>query len=220
MGHIAHNFRDLTGQRFSRLLVIRRGPDANGKKARWECQCDCGKVVFVITDQLRSGHTRSCGCLATELARARNTATKTTHGQTGQSYYRVWVNMNYRCRNERCKEYRHYGGRGITVCQRWQDSFEAFREDMGPRPSGYSIDRIDVNGNYEPGNCRWADNRTQSNNRRDTTWVEAGGITGPAADVARALGLSYSTLKHRAVRNRKGARLIDAPHTVALRPAG
>jgi hypothetical protein len=199
--------RDLVGQKFGRLTVTAKGPTKR-ERATWVCACACGATTSATTTDLRSGHTRSCGCLASEETRARNSELKTTHGQTGRSYYRVWVNMNHRCYRPSCKEYHRYGGRGIAVCERWRHSFEMFRSDMGLRPLGASIDRIDVNGDYEPANCRWADPVVQGNNRRNTRWVRVGLVEGPLGQVARQLGLTYSTLSSRA-RRRRGAELIE-----------
>jgi hypothetical protein len=154
---------DLTGQRFGRLVVARRAPSA-ASHARWLCSCDCGAESVVESRQLRSGHTRSCGCLqrdtASELSR--------THGHTvaRSAEYSTWLALRDRCSNPRNRSFRNYGGRGISVCARW-DSFENFLSDMGQKPSRlHSIDRVDVNGNYEPTNCRWATAAEQNQNTR------------------------------------------------------
>ena len=155
-------FADITGQRFGRLSVVRREGSIGAGFAAWKCQCDCGNEVLVDVGRLRAGRTRSCGCLARECAAAR----KRTHGMTGSRAYKTWVMMIQRCTNPRYPNYKNYGARGITVCQRWRESFEAFLADMGNRPSGLTLDRKDNDGHYEPGNCRWADALTQVRNRR------------------------------------------------------
>jgi len=158
---------DLAGQKFGRWTVIEMAPSVSSRTA-WKCLCSCGKSGVVRTGVLRAGHSRSCGCLAAE---SRASATR-THGATRGSDarsagYTSWSGMKNRCRNPNSTDYESYGGRGIRVCERWLHSFENFIADMGPRPSPrHSIDRVDVNGHYEPGNCRWADPKQQKNNQR------------------------------------------------------
>lgn len=154
---------DLSGSRFGLLLVQRWVGKTKNRQALWECICDCGNGATVRIDRLRDGVTRSCGCLARSIP----TPITTTHGMTYSLEFRSWQSMKDRCSNPNGKSWKYYGGRGIRVCERWINSFEDFYADMGPRPSlEYSIDRIDVNGNYEPGNCRWATKAQQIANRR------------------------------------------------------
>ncbi len=165
---------DLQGQRFSRLTALRPAHyDERQKKLNWECRCECGKIVYVHTNSLTSGNTKSCGCWDKEVAgtRLRGNTYGLRHGHATRDgfslEYNVWQGMIQRCLNPNAPRYAEWGGRGITVCDRWRD-FAKFLEDMGPRPSlDYSLDRIDNDGPYEALNCRWATRSQQQRNRRD-----------------------------------------------------
>jgi len=158
------NFPDITNQRFGRLVAIRiLRRDRTG--IHWLCACDCGQQSVTTASHLRRGHTRSCGCFRIDVVV--NRSLRHGHSRPGahSPTHQSWRAMQTRCDNPRGKCYELYGGRGIAVCDRWR-VFENFLADMGERPEGLTLDRLDVEGNYEPGNCRWATVQEQNRNRR------------------------------------------------------
>ena len=162
----------------------------------WRCRCDCGNEVSVRSKLLLQGVTKSCGCLAKD--RAAEVAAK--HHGFGTRLYPIWISMRQRCNNPNCHAYKNYGGRGISICPEWDD-FAVFREwalaagyDDSAERGVYTLDRIDVNGNYTPENCRWVTMRSQSTNRRDTIYLEYDGRIMPLIYWAEEIGVKYCTL--------------------------
>lgn len=187
---------DISGVRFGYLVASEAKPSINNV-TMWECRCDCGKVVIVATNSLRQGNTKSCGCRKSAMVSDRMKVAMRTHGGTGTRVYRIWSTMWQRCTNPKNGKYPLYGARGITVCKAWED-FAGFKADMGPRPDdSYTLDRIDPNGNYEPGNVRWATQIEQQNNRRDNRRVAYGGESLTIAEIGRRTGVSPNLIRQR-----------------------
>jgi len=183
--------QDLTGKRFNRLVAISRAGHKCGRTA-WLCKCDCGNEVITTTHSLNSKGTQSCGCYNRDNGRK-----KRIHGKTKDPIYRIWSGMRGRCKNPTVMGYKNYGGRGIQVCERWDD-FQNFFHDMGPTyEKGLSIDRIDNNGNYEPSNCKWSDRFEQSNNRRNNRVYTIDGTTDTLAVLCRKIGIHHDIVRGR-----------------------
>ncbi len=208
------------GEVFGRLTVIGESDPKlrmDGRKAhRSSCRCSCGEETVVWDEHLRSGNTKSCGCIARELAGQ----WKGTHGHRSRAQYsrtyNCWSGMKQRCYNPKTKEFRRYGARGIIVCERWLTSFDNFLADMGEAPPGLTLDRIRSEGNYEPGNCRWADWDTQERNRRNNRRVVIRGVNLTVAEASRKLGISGAAIGNRA--KRLGISYQEATNFYAQRP--
>lgn len=187
---------DLTGQRYGKLVCLYRVENDNYGRSKWRCQCDCGKVIDTSSNYLRTGSVSSCGCLRHHI-----------NGSAYDKLYKRWIHMKQRCYDPNLKMYKYYGGRGIKVCDEWRNNYEAFRE--WAYENGYddslparecSLDRIDSNGDYEPGNCRWTDIYTQNNNKSDNRLITLNGETKTLAQWVRATGINRSTLENRIIR--------------------
>lgn len=187
---------DLTGKTFNFLTVIQEAAKSNSGKRRWLCRCACGTEKIVHGYAITSEETKSCGCKRNEL----QVAAHSSHMMSGTDIYAVWTSMKSRCLNKNDKNYYRYGGRGISVCTRWRESFAAFISDMGPRPADHSIERSDNNGPYEPSNCHWSSQKDQVRNRRNTKFLSIGNETKPLAELAEIHGLPYDTVYQRKLR--------------------
>jgi len=193
---------DLPGQVFGRLTVLEFGGYSKHNQARWKCQCVCGSIKLVASNNLRRGMTKSCGCVQN----------KWSHGCSQNSEtYKTWESMKQRCYNKNHKHYRNYGGRGITVCKRWKDNFAAFLEDMGDRPPKATIDRIDNSLGYSPENCRWATRKQQQRNRRTNRLLTCNGETHCLAEWAEKVGLTKAIIAKRLRLNWSVERALSEP---------
>jgi len=198
-------FKDLSGMIFHYWTVIERAP--NGTRTRWLCRCKCGTVRTLQGCGLVSGMSKSCGCFNLESISARSKIVNRTHGLTNSRTYSSWIAMKKRCEYEKAINYANYGGRGIKVCERWV-SFENFLEDMGVRPEGMTLDRVDSNGNYEPSNCRWATWEQQGRNRRNIKTINYKEKEYCQVELAEFLGISSQTI---AKRIKDGKKIDDKP---------
>lgn len=185
---------DLTGQRFGRITVLGFDHFDKWNKGRWLCRCDCGKIWTVDTHQLKSGHTKSCGCLKAQMAGDRTR----THGQSGSKLYRVWAAMLKRCENPNDPGYKNYGGRGITVCEDWHnfENFQTWALSSGYK-EGLLIDRTDNNKGYSPENCAWTTRQAQNENRRNVHKLTVNGETHTVSEWAVLTGIDRHTIQKR-----------------------
>jgi len=190
----------MLGQRFGRLTIKRL--HSKTSHHRWQCLCDCGETTIVTTPKLKSGNTKSCGCLRLEMLRAprpwQQKSEKAPKTWKSSREYGIWKGVIRRCYDPRGMGYHNYGGRGIRVCEQWRNDFQEFLRDMGPAPSRkHTIDRIDNDGDYAPGNCRWATKLQQDNNRRTNHKILYGGTTKTLTEWARELGIGAHRLSTR-----------------------
>lgn len=196
---------DLSGQRFGMLTVLRRGPNkvrGETSESGWVCRCDCGGENHVAKSDLIRGKVRSCRCIMGK---------NHTHGMFGTRVYKVWVGMIQRCHNPKDRGWRNWGGRGIVVCERWRHSFENFYSDMGAPAPGLSLDRIDNDGNYEPGNCRWVTAKEQQRNRRGNVFVDLRGEKKPVSAWAEEFGMDAELVRGRLYRGWDVERALTTP---------
>lgn len=195
------SYEKIEGKKFGKLLVLEKASDKDKRgRSLYLCKCDCGNTVFVSRNLLISGQKKSCGCLRKEKPN------RFTHLMSYTREYRIWAEMIKRCKAASHKSYPYYGGRGITVCERWEN-FENFYADMGKCPEGFTLDRIDVNGNYEQTNCRWASRKTQARNRRGNHMITFKNETHCLSEWAEIVGITRSALKQRL---KRGWTLEDA----------
>ena len=194
------SFKDITGQRFGRLTVIERVENDKHNQARWKCLCECGNYTVAVTSELNRGNVRSCGCLSREISKKVNFK----HGFKYTRLYEIWGSMKKRCYNPNSPNYKYYGAKGIKICDEWKNDFKSFHDwafangyDENAEYMKCTIDRIDVNGNYEPSNCRWVDVKTQERNRGNNNFITYNNETHCIGEWAEILGINYITLHQR-----------------------
>lgn len=204
---------ELTGSKFGRLLVLSRAKNkgiGTSAKAQWLCSCDCGQQTTVAGYSLRSGNTKSCGCLKVEASIVSGSRLNYRHGKTGSRAHSIWSSMLQRCHDPKHKSFPSYGGRGISVCDSWMD-FENFHADMGDPPDGHSLDRKMNNEGYSKSNCRWATPTEQANNRRDNFKLTAFGQSLTLRAWSRATGLSKATIMYRVATGMSASDALSTP---------
>jgi hypothetical protein len=178
---------DIANNRFGKLTAI-----SYLHKGLWNCTCDCGSKTIQQSSAMREGRVVSCGCYGKTLGHL-----NATHGMSLTKEYKVWQQMKKRCLDKKDKSFSNYGGRGISVCEKWINSFECFISDIGGRPNGMSLDRIDVNGNYEPSNCRWASMKTQARNKTNNQIITFNGVSACLSEWEEITGIKHGTIRRR-----------------------
>lgn len=200
---------DCTGVKFGRATATKPNGKTKSGKTLWLCKCDCGNLFTADYYSLKSGHTKSCGCLQRYVA----SQTIRKHGQSSMRLYRIWAAMKSRCNNPHNIDFHNYGGRGIKVCQEWSESFETFRDwaDANGYSEELTIDRIDNNKNYCPENCRWADMLTQHRNQRRNVLLTFQGVTKTRAEWSEICGLGSQAIRHRLERGWSVEKALTTP---------
>ncbi len=212
-GQVGHRRIDLIGKRFGRWLVTGVAHHNASKQLHWVCRCDCGTVKDVNGSTLRLGRSTSCGCRSSEMTTKRNTI----HSKSKTPTYRVWAAMLARCYNPNVQAYKYYGGRGIAVCDLWRHSFEDFYRDMGDRPNGRSLDRIDPDGPYAPLNCRWATPELQANNKSRKIILSLHGRSQTVTGWAAELGIPAQVLYGRIYAGHSDESVLTKPYVPGQR---
>lgn len=195
--------KNLSGRRFGRLTAVSQTGRDKWRNVLWLCQCDCGKKITTISASLQGHRTTSCGCY--------QRAVNYKHGMSGTREHYTWRGIIDRCNNKKNSQYHLYGGRGIFVCDRWLESFNNFFADMGEKPVGYTIERIDNNGPYAPENCCWATPTQQARNTRQNHFITCNGETLCLREWTLRLGVSISTIHYRLKRGWSPERAVSTP---------
>lgn len=203
-----HNFKDISGAKFGKLVVLGYAGHNTSGRASWYCECECKRVVAVWALSLSNGNTSSCGCA---LSGNRLKHGHALSGKPRSATYYTWANMLTRCFNPKSEDYRNYGGRGITVCSEWRLDFRSFLGYMGDKPRGMTIERIDNDGNYQPGNVRWATKKEQANNTRSNRWITCNGKTKNISQWAKDMNVDVALLHNRIHKGWSDERTVTTP---------
>jgi hypothetical protein len=198
---------DMVGIESGRLTVISEACETKGGRVTWLCKCLCGNMINVTGKQIRSGRTKSCGCLRKDTIRS----ISETHGHSKTRTYKIWTGMIQRCTNDKVKCYDRYGGSGVLVCDRWLSSFDSFLFDMGHAPQGMQIDRINYMGNYEPSNCKWSSRIEQARNKKNNRIIELSGEKLCVAEWADRLDVHPDRIHNRLRKGWDEERAITEP---------
>lgn len=192
---MSNNFTNLIGKKYGELQIIEQIKNDKNGHSKVKCKCSCGKTINVLLDNLKTGHSKSCGCKKGYMISKK----KKTHGKCNTKLYKVWHNIKNRCYNKNNKRYKDYGGRGITICDEWLNDFMSFYNwamNNGYK-EGLSIDRINNDGNYEPNNCRWVTNKVQNNNKRSNRLLTHNKETHTITEWSKILNIHYTCLRNR-----------------------
>lgn len=204
-------YKDISGQRFGTLTAIRYHGNNSGGSAIWVCLCDCGKEHLARGTGLRYGEINSCGCTMSDMLSKLHTKHGNARDNKRSREYCIWLNMKQRCNNPKNTNYKYYGARGIKLCDSWNNSFESFLEEMGAAPSiDHTIDRDDVNGDYNKANCNWVLWEQQIRNKRKSIWIEYDGRKMILAEWSRELGIHYSVLMFHIRKNRSIEQILNS----------
>lgn len=210
IGGIPYNFEDLIGKRFGRLTVIKKAPKLKSNTTRWECKCDCGKIIQTTRTSLIKGESKSCGCLRKELSKKRLLKIITKHNMSKARIYRIWQGIKERTSSCENIDKKYYYDKGITICNEWKNSFLSFYN--WAIKNGYNenltIDRINVNGNYEPNNCRWATIKEQNRNKTTTRYLTAYGKKLSMGEWHEILKIPFSTMVNRRLKGLSDAEIL------------
>ena len=202
-----NRFKDLRNMRFGKLLVLEPIKKSYETKYHWLCVCDCGKEKIIMSSNLIRGISTTCGCGKIKIGEV-----TTKHGMTNTRMFKIWSGIRKRCTNQKCESYKHYGGRGIKISEKWNNFIDFYNDMKEGYADDLSLDRIDHNGNYEPGNCRWATSKTQNRNRRNNNVITFNNESKTLAEWSELSGNNYTVINYRIKKGWDTERAIFSPN--------